>query len=69
MIRFRATFETFDGPRIRVPTKKRYNEHFWCSFNTGKQLIMCSVKYLGKDEYMKTHVWYDGIIQLPYGED
>lgn len=69
MIRFQATFEAFDGPRIRVPREKKYNENYWCSFNTEKQLIMCNVIYLGKDDYMQMHVWYDGIIELPYGED
>lgn len=29
---------------------------------------MCSVIYLGEDENMQQHKWYDGIIELPYGE-
>ena len=68
MIRFKARYKVYDGPRIGVPKIKHYNENFWCSFNTRKQLIMCSVIYLGEDENMLQHKWYDGVIELPYGE-
>jgi len=68
MIRFKAKFQVFDSPKVGVPKIKGYNENFWCSFNTKKQLIMCSIIYLGKDENMQQYKWYDGIVELPYGE-
>jgi len=29
---------------------------------------MCSIIYLGEDEIMKQSTWYEGIVELPYGE-
>ena len=68
MIRYKAKFMVHDGENVRIPREKRHNENFWCSFNTQKQLIMCSIIYLGEDEIMQQHKWYEGIIELPYGE-
>ena len=65
MIRF---FGKFKIDWIGYPKNKEYGKNFWCSFNTKKQLIMCSVIYMGKDKYMKQSEWYKGIIELPYGE-
>lgn len=50
------------------PKNKEYGKNFWCSFNTNRQLIMCSIIYKGKDKYMKQGEWYDGIIELPYAD-
>jgi hypothetical protein len=55
-----------DGPG--VPKPRKYGQGSWCSFDTTKQLIACNIIYLGEDEYMEQHKWYDGIIELLYGE-
>lgn len=68
MIRFKAKIKVYDGEKIKLPQKKKRNEWFWCSFNTTKQLIACNIIYLGDDEYMQQSKWYDGIIELLYGE-
>lgn len=68
MIRFKTKFEVYDSPRVKIPREKHYNENFWCSFNTKRQLIMCSIIYLGEDESMRQKKCYDGIVELPYGE-
>ncbi len=65
IIRFSASFLIL---RDKTPEKKEYNTNFWCSFFTGKQRIMCSVIYLGDDLFMLPDVWYNGIIELPYGD-
>ena len=66
MIRFKAKFKMYDGKG--VPKPRKYGEGSWCSFDTTKQLIACNVIYLGDDEYMQQHKWYDCIIELLYGE-
>lgn len=68
MIRFKAKFQVYGSLHVGIPKTKHYNENFWCSFNTKRQLIMCNVIYLGEDETMLSHKWYNGIIELPYGE-
>lgn len=52
----------------KLPKDKIFKTNFWCSFFTGKQRIMCSIIYLGQDIYMMADKWYDGIVELPYGD-
>jgi len=66
MIRFKAKFKMYDGNG--VPKPRKYGVGSWCSLNTTKQLIACNIIYLGDDEYMQQCKWYDGIIELLYGE-
>lgn len=69
MISFEVKFQVYNSPCVKVPTIKRYNDNFWCSLNIKNELIMCNVIYLGNDENMLQNKWYDGIVELPYGEE
>lgn len=71
MIRFRARIRIIESPKYGMPRGIRYNDQFWCSFNTGNKgtdLIMCSIIYLDNDEVMQQSKWYDGVVELPYGD-
>jgi hypothetical protein len=68
VIRFNAEFKVSSCTRVGIPKNKKRGENFWCSFNTGQQLIMCNVVYMGTDDMMQENVLYPCIIELPYGE-
>lgn len=68
MIKFKSKFQIYDSANVSIPRVKGYKGNFWCSFNTKMQLIMCSIIYMGKDKNMQQNKWYDGIVELPYGE-
>lgn len=69
MVRYIGKFQVLEPKEGSIlPRKVMRGENFWCSFNTKKQLIMCSIVYMGEDESMLKGKDYDCIIELPYGE-
>lgn len=66
MIRFKCKFKIYN---IKITLSCiKYGEKFSSSFDTTKQSIASTVIYLGEDELMQENKWYDGIIELLYGE-
>ena len=68
MIKFYSLFQVFDSENVNIPKGIRFGNNFWCSFNTKRHLIMCNIIYLGTDKIMQNAKWYEGRIELPYGE-
>jgi hypothetical protein len=55
---------------IGYPKEVQAGMKFWCHLCVDDEMVidLCRLTYLGDDHFMQQSTWYEGMVELPYGE-